>query len=60
MFNHSGPLPALKLTKVIGNNKSELAKIGGITPAVFIFKGKCDELATLLPAPCCCLLDTEL
>ena len=40
---------------VIGNNKSELAKIGGITPAVFIFKGKCDELATLLPAPCCCL-----
>ena len=39
-FNHSGPEPALKLTNVIGNNKSELAKIGGITPAVLIFRGK--------------------
>ena len=31
VFNHSGPPPALKLTKVTGSSKRELAKIGGIT-----------------------------
>ena len=55
MFNHSGPPPALKLTNVIGNNNSELANIGGITPAVLIFIGRCDESAALLPAPGCLL-----
>ena len=50
MFNHSGPAPALKLTNVIGNNNKELANMGEITPAVFIFNGKMsDELATLPP-----------
>ena len=45
----------MKLTKVIGSNKSELAKIGGITPAVFILRGRWDESATLFPAPGCLL-----
>ena len=40
MFNHSGPLPALKLTKVIGSKSKELANIGGITPDVLILSGK--------------------
>ena len=35
-----GPLPALILKAVTGNNKIDDAKIGGITPAVFIFNGK--------------------
>ena len=53
VFNHSGPPPALKLTKVIGKSKRELANIGGITPAVLIFNGKCEDSATLFPAPGC-------
>ena len=32
-----------KFEKVIGNNNKADAKIAGITPAVFIFKGKCDD-----------------
>ena len=32
-----------KLEKVIGSNNKADAKIAGITPAVFIFKGKCDD-----------------
>ena len=55
VFNHSGPPPALKLTKVIGKSKRELANIGGITPAVLIFNGKCEDSATLFPAPGCLL-----
>ena len=35
-----GPEPALKLIAVTGSNKIDEAKIGGITPAVFIFKGR--------------------
>ncbi len=34
-----GPEPALKLIAVMGSNKIEEANIGGMTPAVLIFKG---------------------
>ena len=34
------PEPALKLIAVTGSNKIDEAKIGGITPAVFIFRGR--------------------
>ena len=36
-------LSAPKFEKVMGSNKSADAKIAGITPAVFIFKGKYDD-----------------
>ena len=36
------PLWALKLAMVIGISSRELAKIGGITPAVFNFIGRCE------------------
>ena len=39
-LNQSGPLPAEKLATVNGNNSSDDAKIGGITPAVLSFNGK--------------------
>ena len=32
-----------KFEKVTGSNNKAEAKIAGITPAVFIFKGKCDD-----------------
>ena len=32
-----------KLLKVTGNNKSAEAKIAGITPAVFILSGRCED-----------------
>ena len=32
-----------KFEKVIGSNNKAEAKIAGITPAVFIFKGKCED-----------------
>jgi len=33
----------LKFENVIGSNSKAEAKIAGITPAVFIFNGKCDD-----------------
>ena len=32
-----------KFEKVIGSKSKADAKIAGITPAVFIFRGKCDD-----------------
>jgi hypothetical protein len=33
----------VKFENVIGSNNKADAKIAGITPAVFIFNGKCDD-----------------
>ena len=38
----SAPIPE-KEDNEVGNSKSADAKIGGITPGTFIFKGRCDE-----------------
>src|SRR4029453_3033346 len=42
VFSHSGPRPAEKLATVIGKSRRDEAKIGGITPALFSFSGKCE------------------
>ena len=44
-----------KLEKVIGNNNSAEAKIAGITPAVLIFKGRCDDSPPYTLFPICLL-----
>ena len=31
------------VANVVGSNKSDVAKIAGITPAGFTFTGKCDD-----------------
>jgi len=35
-------VPAEKLSAVIGSSSRELAKIGGMTPAVLSFSGRCE------------------
>ena len=43
-FNQRMDSPALnQFTTVAGSKMIEDAKIGGITPAIFSFKGKCDD-----------------
>ena len=42
-WNHSGPLPALKLATVVGSKSSEDAKIGGITPEVLSLSGRWED-----------------
>lgn len=34
---------ANQLTAVVGSKMMDEAKIGGITPAMLIFKGRCDD-----------------
>ena len=36
-----------KLLKVIGNNNKAEAKIAGITPAVLILSGKCEDYTSI-------------
>ena len=43
MFKNKSDSAKPKLEKVIGNKSNAYAKIAGITPAVFIFKGKWDD-----------------
>ena len=45
----------LKLENVTGNNNKAEAKMAGITPAVFIFKGKCDDSPPYILLPICLL-----
>ena len=40
--SHSGAFCALNEAIVIGNTRSDDAKIGGITPEVLIFSGRCE------------------
>ena len=47
------PLATLRFAKVNGINRIELAKIGGMTPDVFSFKGKCVASAPCMRAPRC-------
>ena len=42
-----------KLDKVIGRSKSADANIAGITPAVFILSGKCDDSPPYILLPIC-------
>ena len=44
-----------KFVIVIGNNKSADANIAGITPAVFIFSGKCEDSPPYILFPTCLL-----
>ena len=41
MFKNVSFCETLKFEKVTGNNNKAEAKIAGITPAEFIFNGKC-------------------
>ena len=43
----------LKFEKVMGNNNKADAKIAGITPAEFSFKGRCDESRPYILFPTC-------
>ena len=43
IFKNKSDSAKPKLEKVIGNKSNADAKIAGITPAVFIFKGKWDD-----------------
>ena len=40
---NSSESEVVKFEKVIGKSNKAEAKIAGITPAVFIFNGKCDD-----------------
>ena len=42
MFKNNSFCETLKFEKVTGNNNRAEAKIAGITPAEFIFRGKCE------------------
>ena len=42
-----------KLENVMGSNSNAEAKIAGITPAVFIFKGKCEDSPPYIFVPIC-------
>ena len=42
-----------KFEKVTGNNKSAEANIAGITPAWFIFRGKCEDSPPYILFPIC-------
>ena len=42
-----------KFEKVTGNNNNAEAKIAGITPAWFIFNGKCDDSPPYILLPIC-------
>ena len=44
-----------KLEIVIGNNNNAEANIAGITPAVFIFNGRCDDSPPYILLPTCLL-----
>ena len=46
-------LDKVKLEKVIGRSSKAEAKIAGITPAVLIFKGKCDDSPPYIFVPIC-------
>jgi N-acetylglucosamine kinase-like BadF-type ATPase len=52
VVNQSGPEPAEKPITVIGISRMELAKIGGMTPAVFSFKGRCELSPPVILLPC--------
>ena len=43
VVSHSGLLAPPKLAMVSGKSKIELARIGGMTPAVLTFSGMCEE-----------------
>ena len=42
-----------KLVRVAGRSRSELAKIGGITPAVLSLRGMCELSPCVIRLPCC-------
>ncbi len=44
-----------KFVNVIGSSNRADAKIAGITPAVFIFKGKCEDSPPYIFVPICLL-----
>ena len=44
-----------KFEIVIGNNRSAEANIAGITPAVLILRGKCDDSPPYILLPICLL-----
>ena len=43
IFKNKSDSAKPKFEKVIGNNNNADAKIAGITPAVLIFNGKCED-----------------
>ena len=43
----------LKFVSVAGNSSKAEAKMAGITPAVFIFKGRCEESPPYILLPIC-------
>ena len=53
VVSQPGPCPAEKLATVIGSSSSDEAKIGGMTPAVLSFSGRCEESPWNMRLPIC-------
>ena len=51
IVSQPGPCPAVKLAIVVGNNRSEEAKIGGMTPEVLSLSGRCEDWPSNMRLP---------